>query len=115
MNRSALVLALLAPLGVAADTQKKTDPAPKKAATPAKETGDSRTRDISRLLGMLGMPKANSEAARRQLAAAAKDPKLTGFPEAYWKEYNEAASPRPSRSCCCPSTRRPTATTRSRP
>lgn len=80
-----LVLAA-ACLSLAADTQK-----PAVAAPAASKT--TKAQDISHLLGALGWPEANSETARKQLATAAKDPKLAGYPAAYWKDYNEAASP----------------------
>ena len=39
------------------------------------------------------MPQANSDAARSQITAASKDPKLSGYAAAYWKDYQDSASP----------------------
>lgn len=77
-----------------ASVQAKGNPTAK-AGSPAKTEAKlpPKARDIAKLIFLLGLPQANSEAARKQLAAAAKDPKLSGYPEAYWKDYQEAASP----------------------
>ena len=87
MRFAPLALASLALLNLAADTQKKV------AAPATKEPRDSKQKDIVRLLGALGMPQANSEAARKQITAASKEARLASYPAAYWKEYLDAAAP----------------------
>ena len=87
MKTLCLVLATLASGFLPADTQ-KTAPAP---AT--KESREAKTQDLQRFLAALGMPRSNSEAARKQITAASKDPKLAAFPPAYWKDYLDSASP----------------------
>jgi hypothetical protein len=66
------------------------------AAAPAKESKDpkiAKQKDIVHLLKVLGWPAGNAEAARKQLQTAAKDPKYSNFPAAYWKDYESAATP----------------------
>ena len=87
MRIPAIALALFAFASLAADTQ-KTPPSPV-----MKENREAKQKDISLLLNVLGWPKANSDAARKQLEGAAKDPKIHAFPAAYWKDYSDAASP----------------------
>jgi hypothetical protein len=86
MRMILLVLAALAFQPLTADTQKSTAPA-------VKESPATKQKDIIRFLTVLGMPQANSEAARKQITAASKDPKLAGYPAAYWKDYLDAAAP----------------------
>ena len=85
MRTASFALAALTSLSLTADTQKR-------PTTPAAKA-ESKERDILRFLEALGMPQANSDAARNQISAAAKDPKLSAYPAAYWKDYQEAASP----------------------
>lgn len=87
MKTLSLALATLAAVNLAADTQKT---APTAAS---KENRDAKIKDIQRLLAALGMPQSNSDAARKQITTASKDPKLAAFPAAYWKDYLESASP----------------------
>lgn len=87
MKTLCLALATLAATNLVADTQKTAPPAA------SKENREAKARDIQRLLQALGMPQSNSEAARKQITAASKDPKLASFPAAYWKDYLESASP----------------------
>jgi len=63
------------------------------AKAPAKEAPVSKQKDIAQLLQLLGWPASNAEAARKQLQAAAKDPRFSNFPAAYWKDYESAATP----------------------
>jgi hypothetical protein len=87
MRIHSFALAGLAFLAMAADTQKTTAPAT------AKVSPDTKQNDIVRFLAALGMPKANSEAARKQITTASKDPKLSSYPAAYWQDYLESAAP----------------------
>lgn len=88
MRTLSYALAFVALSSLAADTQKQPS-VPAKTATRA----ESKERDILRFLEALGMPQANSEAASKQISAAAKEPKLSGYPAAYWKDYQESVSP----------------------
>lgn len=101
MLNLALPLAALITVAPAPDVQQKAAAPTAKGATPEKsaapaKAGDKlpqKAKDIARLLFVLGLPQANSESARKQLTAAAKDPKLSGYPAAYWKDYQDAAGP----------------------
>jgi hypothetical protein len=87
MRTAPIALAVLTFATLAADTQKTP---PSAAVT---ENRAAKQKDISLLLSVLGWPKANSDAARKQLEGAAKDPKIHAFPAAYWKDYSDAAGP----------------------
>jgi hypothetical protein len=80
-------LAALAFTAAAADVQKT----PSVATT--KNQQESKRDDVIHLLAALGMPQANSEAAKKQILSASKDPKLASLPESYWKDYLAAAGP----------------------
>lgn len=85
-----LALAAFAALALGAETQKAAPPVSAKEGKDAKE---AKRKDISALLKLLAWPSTNSDAARQQLKAAAKEPSLASFPAAYWKDYEAAASP----------------------
>lgn len=87
MRLAPLALSALMGLSLGADTQQAGAKAPAKAAPDPKRV------DIVRLLKVLNWPAANSEAARKQIEAASKDPKFGAFPAAYWKDYEAAATP----------------------
>lgn len=87
MKPLCLALATLVAVNLPADTQKTAPPAA------SKENRDAKAKDIQRFLAALGMPQSNSDAARKQIAIASKDPKLAAFPASYWKDYLESASP----------------------
>lgn len=86
MRTIPFALAALALLPLAADTQKTAVPV-------AKEAPATKQQDLVRFLAALGMPKANSEAARKQITTASKEPRLAGYPAGYWSDYLAAAGP----------------------
>ncbi|MBI4912612.1 MAG: hypothetical protein HY823_07735 [Acidobacteria bacterium] len=86
MRPVSLLVGLLLAAPLAADIQ-KTKPAGPQAVQ------DAKRQDAIRLMGILDWPRGNSEAAKKQLEAAAKDPNLKNFPAAYWKDYAAAATP----------------------
>lgn len=83
-------LAVLATFALNAEVQK---PKPNAPAQAPKDPKQAKQKDILTLLRILDWPATNSEAARKQLDAAAKDPKAAGMPAAYWKEFHSAAMP----------------------
>jgi len=85
-----LALTALTALTLCAETQKPAAVVPPKEA---KEPKESKQKDIVRLLRIMGWPATNSEAARQQLQTTAKDTKFAGYPAAYWKDFEGAASP----------------------
>jgi uncharacterized protein len=86
-------LAPLATLFLGAETQKPAASVPASEAKDAKDAKEAKRKDTVRLLKLIGWPATNSEAARQQLQNTAKDPKFAGYPAAYWKDFDAAASP----------------------
>lgn len=88
-----LLLTILASwVPLAADTQKSV-PAASQSPAASAPASEAKSKDIHRLLGVLGIAKENSDATRKQLKEARKDAKLASFPDAYWKDFESAASP----------------------